>query len=41
MNGASIFFFFGLPVLLAATGWGAVLLNDWNEDRPKRRHPAE
>lgn len=40
MNGAAIFFFFGLPALIAAAGWGAVLLNDWN-DRLSKHHPAE
>lgn len=40
MNGAAIFFFFGLPALIAAAGWGAVLLNDWN-DRRGKHHPAE
>lgn len=41
MNAAAAFYLFGLPVLIAATAWGVVLLNDWNEDRPKRRRPAE
>jgi len=41
MNAAAAFYIFGLPVLIAAAGWGVVLLNDWNEDRQKRRHPAE
>lgn len=40
MNGAAIFFFFGLPALIAVAGWGVVLLNDWN-DRRKPHFPAE
>lgn len=28
MNGAAIFFFFGLPALIAAAGWGAVFLHE-------------
>lgn len=40
MNGASFFFLFGLPVLIAAGGWAAVWLNDWNNNR-RHHHPAE
>lgn len=40
MNGPTLFFLFGLPVVIAAAGWGAVLLNDWNERR-RNHHPAE
>lgn len=40
MNGPTIFFLFGLPVIIAVAGWGVVLLNDWNEQR-QNRHQAE
>lgn len=40
MNGAVLFALFGLPALIAAAGWGAVLLNDWNKGR-KAHHQAE
>ncbi len=43
MNIASIFFYFGLPVLIAAGGWAVVLLNDRNNRNRNRhhQHPAE
>ncbi|MDL2399739.1 hypothetical protein [Rhizobium mayense] len=41
MNSAAIFFFFVLPFVIAALGWIAVLVNDWNDRRQKRLHPGE
>lgn len=40
MNGSTIFPLFCMPALIAAAGWGVVLLNDRNEGR-KAHHPAE
>jgi len=39
MEGPAIFFFFVLPVLIAAGGWLAVALHRRGD--PKGHHPAE
>ncbi len=36
MNAATLFFLFGLPIILAGGGWAAVLLSDWSERRQHR-----
>jgi hypothetical protein len=41
MSSASVFFWFILPFLIAAAGWGIVLFNDWNDRRHNRLHPGE
>ncbi|WP_269065234.1 hypothetical protein [Rhizobium sp. C1] len=41
MSDTIVFYLYILPFLIAALGWGIVLLNDWNDRRHRRMHPGE
>ncbi|MFD1746974.1 hypothetical protein ACFSE1_15975 [Rhizobium helianthi] len=41
MNGATLFFLYGLPVLIVAGGWVAVVLNERNASPKHHIHPGE
>lgn len=40
MSGPLLFYWFGMPVVIAALGWAAVLLHEWDERR-QNRHADE
>ena len=41
MTGPEIYFYFILPLGLAAAGWVIVFLNEWNDRRKRRLKPGE
>ncbi len=41
MTTATVFYLYILPVMIAASVWGAIWLQEWHERRKNRLHPGE